>query len=248
MGIKLPSAKMIPKVSDKQMADAWENENRVVPKKDANRIAAIPKKVNDGNMKGYLAAVQKKTAELFPANTRAAAEKVYNYIKANSNNNGETGNMAFALWIDGRQQLALLVMGKLIAEDPRNTDHLSNYASMLSMMGAQHLAIPILSNLNARFPNNSTLLNNLGQAWFGLGEIEKAEKYLDSAIRIYAYHPQANLTKAAIEESKGDHKKTVEAVKRSIKHSYSTEKEEKLRQLGHTLKTCICRLNPVPIP
>src|ERR1044071_300313 len=41
MGIKMPSMNSIPKVSDKQLADAWEEEARLVPKKDAARIATI---------------------------------------------------------------------------------------------------------------------------------------------------------------------------------------------------------------
>lgn len=130
--------------------------------------------------------------------------KVYDYIKSNSKSTGQAGNMSMGLWLAGKSDLALYVLGKFCAADATNTDNLSNYSAMLSMKGAQHLAIPILNNLNAKYPKNSTLLNNLGQAWFGLGEIGKAEKYLDSAIRIYAYHPQANLTKSLIEESQQD--------------------------------------------
>lgn len=36
MGIKMPSIKDIPKATDKQLADAYENENRIVPKRDPN--------------------------------------------------------------------------------------------------------------------------------------------------------------------------------------------------------------------
>ena len=104
------------------------------------------------------------------------------------------------------------------------------------MQGAQHLAIPILNNLNAKYPKNSTLLNNLGQAWFGLGEMSKAEKYLDSTIRIYAYHPQANLTKSLIEESKGNKQGAIEAVKRSIARGYTMEKANRLKKLGYKLQ------------
>jgi tetratricopeptide (TPR) repeat protein len=143
--------------------------------------------------------------------------------------------MATALWISGNPQMALYNLGNICIATPENTDNLSNYAAMLSMMGGQHLAIPILNNLNNKFPQNSTLLNNLGQAWFGLGDITKAEKYLDSAILLYAYHPQANMTKALIEESKGNITKAIEAVKKSIYHAYSSEKEEKLRKLGYKL-------------
>lgn len=235
MGIKMPSAKNLPKITDKQLATAWEEDNRIVPARDDKRIAAIPKKLNEANMKSYLVAIQQKTAQLLTPELRAAGDKIYEYIRTNSKDNKEAGNMASGLWMAGKQEFALAVMGKLCSSDPANTDNLSNYASMLSMLGAQHLAIPILNNLNVKFPGNSTLLNNLGQAWYGLGEISKAENYLDSAIRLYAYHPQANLTKAAIEESKGNIPKAIEAVKRSIKHGYTDEKEAQLRKLGHKL-------------
>ncbi len=236
MGIKRPSFKNVPKVSDKQMKEAWDNENRIVPKKDVVRIAAIPKTITDARMGAYITSIQNKAAALLKPEVKNMADKIYSYIKSKSKNNAEAGNMATGLWIAGKPQIAYYTLGKICADDPTNTDNLSNYASMLSMLGAQQLAIPILNNLNAKFPKNSTLLNNLGQAWFGLGEIAKAEKYLDSVIRIYAYHPQANYTKSFIEESKGNTAAATEAVKRSIKKSYSKEKENRLNKLGYKLK------------
>ena len=242
MGIKMPSMKDMPKVSDKQLADAWENENRVVPKRDAARIASIPKAVTNSKMGAYIAAVQNKITPAFEPAVVSIGNQVYDYIKSNSKNAGEAANMALGLWLAGQPEMALYVLGKICASDAANTDNLSNYSAMLSMQGAQHLAIPSLNNLNTKFPKNSTLLNNLGQAWFGLGEIPKAEKYLDSAIRIYAYHPQANLTKAAIEESRGNISKAIEALKKSIKHSYTNEKEEKLSKHGYKLTRADVRL------
>lgn len=186
-------------------------------------------------MGAYIAAVQNKIAPALTPEVVSIGNQVYDYIKSNSKNAGEAANMALGLWLAGQPEMALYVLGKICASDATNTDNLSNYSAMLSMQGAQHLAIPILNNLNTKFPNNSTLLNNLGQAWFGLGEISKAEKYLDSAIRIYAYHPQANLTKAAIEESRGNTSKAIEALKKSMKHAYTNEKEDKLRKLGYKI-------------
>jgi tetratricopeptide (TPR) repeat protein len=236
MGIKMPSLKNVPKMSDKQLADAWEDENRIVPKKDVVRIAAIPKNITDGRMGAYITSVQNKAAALLKPEVKNMADKIYSYIKSKSKNSSEAGNMATGLWIAGKPEMAYYTLGIICANDPANTDNLSNYASMLSMLGAQQFAIPVLNNLNAKFPNNSTLLNNLGQAWFGLGEISNAEKYLDSAIRVYAYHPQANYTKSFIEESKGNTAAATEAVKRSIKKSYSMEKENRLQKLGYKLK------------
>ena len=235
MGIRMPSFKNVPTVSDAQMKEAVENENRIVPKKDVDRIAAIPKTVTDGRMGAYITAVQNKAATLLKPDVKNMADKIYTYIKSKSKNSAEAGTMATGLWIAGKLLIAYYTLGKICADDPTNTDNLSNYGSMLSLLGAQQLAIPILNNLNTKFPQNSTLLNNLGQAWFGLGDIAKADKYLDSAIRIYAYHPQATFTKSFIEESKGNTTEAVNLVKISILHSYSKEKEDRLRKMGHKL-------------
>ena len=171
MGFKMPSFKNVPKVTDKQLADAWEDENRIVPKRDVGRIAAIPKAVATEKMGSYIDAVQKKIAAALMPAVVTMGNKVYAYIQANSKSTDEAGNMAMGLWMAGHTEIALYVLGKVSAQNGSSVDNTSNYAAMLSMLGAQHLAIPILNNLNARFPKNSTVLNNLGQAWFGLGEI-----------------------------------------------------------------------------
>ncbi len=254
MGVKMPDMKQVKKnvagISDKQLAVAWKDENRIVPKRNEARIASISQKVNDATMAGYLTAMQKKITEQLPADVKSTGDKVINFIQSNAKNSSEAGNMAAAIWIAGKPTLAMYTLAKICADDSRNTDNLNNFAAMLSMYNAQHLAIPILNNLNKNFPGNSTLLNNLGQAWFGLGEISKAEKYLDSAIRIYAYHPQANITKAAIEESRGNTAKAVEAIKKSIKHAYTNEKEDMLRKHGYniTLKDLRVPFKPDPDP
>lgn len=237
MGINMPSTKTIPKFTDKQWATALEDEKRIVPERDVVRITAIPKPVTDSKMGAYIVAIQNKLVSVFKPAVISMGNKVYDYVISNSKGTGEAANMAMSLWLAGKPELALYVLGKLCVLDPGNTDNLSNYSAMLSMQGAQHLAIPILNNLNARYPKNSTLLNNLGQAWFGLGEIGKAEKYLDSAIRIYAYHPQANLTKSFIEESKGNKKGAIDAAKRSIAKAYSMDKESRINKLGYQLNT-----------
>ena len=42
MGVKMPSTKTVPKFTDKELADAWEEDGRLVPKKNVAAIAAIP--------------------------------------------------------------------------------------------------------------------------------------------------------------------------------------------------------------
>ena len=240
MGIKLPDANTMKKnmsgVSDAQLKKAWEDESRIVPARDATRIATISASpLTASSVSAFITNQHNFTASrLLPA-SKTLGEKLYAQLKAKGLNSAAIGNNAAGLWIMGRIQPALFIMGKVCTEDISNSDNLNNYASMLSMCGAEQKAIPILNYLNSKFPRNSTILNNLGQAWFGLGEINKADKYLDSVIRIYAYHPQATLTKSFIEESKGNKTEAIILVKKSLQHSYSKEKEDRLRKMGHKL-------------
>lgn len=248
LGIKMPDMKQMQKnmsgVSDAQLKKAWEDENRIVPLKDADRIASISASpLNASSLAAFVTNQHNYTAsQLLPA-SKTLGEKIYAQLKSKGLDAAAIGNNAASLWIMGRIQPAIYLMGRACTDDPSNSDNLNNYASMLSMCGAEQKAIPILNYLNSKFPKNSTLLNNLGQAWFGLGDMQKAEKYLDSTIRIYPFHPQATLTKSFIEENKGNKSEAIALVKKSMSHSYSQEKEERLRKMGYKLNH-----KDVPLP
>ncbi|MCR6722106.1 MAG: hypothetical protein NVV59_17870 [Chitinophagaceae bacterium] len=227
------ASKSMSGVSDKQLAAAWEDETRIVPKKNTTRIAAIPN-VSKQAMSAYLKAAHAEVIKALPASVVDYAEKVYAFCVQSNISAERMSTVSAGFWMEGKTGIAVYLLGKALTQT-NEAEVRGNYAALLSMMDAPHIAIPVLNVLNAEFPKNSTLLNNLGQAWFGLGELVKAEKYLDSAIAIYPYHPQANLTKARIEESKGNPKKAVECVKRSIKHAYTKEKEETLKRLGYKI-------------
>lgn len=235
MGIKMPNFKDIPKTSDKALQAAWEEETRLVPLRDAGRIASIAKGVTDAKTRSYVAAIHQKYTAKLDKEIIEVGNLAYEWTKQNKLSGYKAGNVALAFWLKGKPQTALYIMGKICsAED--DLDNLSNYAAMMSMLGGEHLAIPLLNSLNTKFPKNSTLLNNLGQAWLGLGEISKAEKYLDSAIRLNGYHPQANFSKSFIEESKGNEGNAVHLVRNAIHNNYSEEKEERLHKLGYDLQ------------
>lgn len=235
MGIKMPNMKKMAlpaNVTDKQLADAWEDENRIVPNRDAARIAAIAPTVSSAAITGYISSLQTKLFSKLKPASKTLGEKLYTGFKSSGYHSAKIGNAAAGLWMMGKVQPAFYLMSKVCVDDPSNTDNISNYAAMLSMLGAPQSAIPLLNNLNARFPKNNTILNNLGQAWFGLGELTKAGTYLDSAIRFYPGHPQATMTKALIEESKGNNTAAVTLVKQSLRTAYTEDKEDKLRSLG----------------
>ncbi|MEO6541214.1 MAG: hypothetical protein ABIN74_09500 [Ferruginibacter sp.] len=239
MGIKMPDVKSIQKnisgISDAQLKKAFEDDNRIVPLKDAGRInAAMAVTISNAEMSPYINTThQAVLMKLSPA-AKTKAAVIYQQIKSL---NRSVANTAVGLWMDGKPTLALYIMGEACKADPVNAVNLNNYASFLTMCGAEQLALPILNNLNKRYPKNSSILNNLAQAWLGLGDIPRAEKYVDSAIRIFAYHPQANMAKCLIEESKGNIPAAIAAAKKSIRKAYSTEKDNKLKKLGYDLKS-----------
>ena len=239
MGLKMPDMKNIQKnvsgISDARLKKAMEDEDRVVPFKDAARISiALATTLNNTDISAFVNKTHQGVLNKLSANTKSkGAEIIREILKQNLS----VANTAAALWMEGKPTLALYLMGEACKIDPGNTNNLNNYASFLTMCGAEQMALPILNNLNKRYPQNSTILNNIAQAWLGLGDIQWAEKYADSAIRIYAAHPQANMAKCLIEESKGNIPAAIAAAKKSISEAYSTEKESKLKKLGYDLKS-----------
>lgn len=237
MGIKLPDMNNIQKsisgISDAQLNQAYEDENRIVPEKDMVRInAAMATTLSDGEMSTYISKThQAVLMQLSPA-AKTTGAIIYQQLKSL---NKSAANTAVGLWMDGKPTLALYLMGEVCKSDPANAINLNNYAAFLSMCGAEQLSLPVLNNLNKRYPDNSTICNNIAQAWLGLGEIPKAEEFADKAIRIYAYHPQANMAKCLIEESRGNIPAAIAAAKKSISKAYSTEKANKLKKLGYDL-------------
>ena len=238
MGIKLPDPKSIQKnmagVTDADLKKAFDDENRIVPEKDVARInTALSTTVSNAQMGAFIHKTHLFVLGKLSAGTKSRAVEI---MQQTAKKKGTVANAAIGLWVEGRPTLALYLLGEACKTDPDNANNLNNYAALLTMCGGEEMALPILMNLKMRFPKNSTLMNNIAQAWLGLGELQRAEKYADSAIRIFSAHPQANMVKCLIEESRGNIPAAIAAAKKAISKSYSVEKEGKLKKLGYNLE------------
>ncbi len=205
----------------------------LLPEKNTKAIACIA--VTPSNM-GMAVFAGNTSKAIFAAVLPAAknkANEIYIALKQKGAGSDELGNAATALWMAGRTQIALCLMAQACSNDANNTDNLSNYASMLTMMGAPEMAIPILNNLNVRFKKNTTILNNLGQAWFALGEIDKANNFLDSTLLLNPGHAQANETKCLIAEAKGNKTAAMAHAKAAFKQGATQQRKDKLTKLGY---------------
>lgn len=249
MGIVLPDLKSMPMVSGSAAGQVIAGDFGAVPAKDTARIASIARQpLTDAGMAAYLDAVHRQVSSKVTPDARRLGDKVFDKLKSDKQPPASMGNSATGLWAMGRVQVAIYLMGKALASEPSNTDNQSNYAAMLAMNGGEPLAIPLLDKLDRQFPGNTTVLNNLGQAWFNLGELDKADKFLNDVIRIYAFHPQANSTQSFIEESRGNKSKAVELAKNAVRHSVSLDKENRLRKLGYKLTANDVRPLAKPTP
>lgn len=173
------------------------------------------------------------TAKLSPE-ARKFAEQIYSDLSPTTSA-AAIGNIAVSLWMIGRLEVALHLMGKAVAADPANTDNQNNYAAMLTMSGAAKQAIPVLEGLAKKFPENPTVLNNLGQAYYHADDEEKAEKALGRALAVAPRHAQAAATQSEIAERKGDKAQAVSLAKQAIQQSVTRDKLNRLRKLGYKL-------------
>lgn len=231
MGMKLPSFQNLPAMSDQQLAEAAREDGRLFPSKKTNLIAKLPKKtLSNSELASFVKTTNASISGLITAKSKELADKTANAFKNDPHYGGMIASTANGMWILGLKEPALYLMGKATEVLP-NADNYNNYAAYLTMMGAGHMAIPVLETLSRAHKKNSTILNNLGQAWLQLGDVDKATRYLDSAIQVYPYHPQANYSKCLILESQGKTAEAIAAINKSLKHSVTKSKQDKLSQL-----------------
>lgn len=205
------------------------------PVRDDAKLASISTEALDADaLQSHIEAVQPKIADALTPEARERAAR----IDAELGKAGDylprlrTAANGLAAW--GAWPEATYLMGKAALAGGSAQD-LNNLAAFLSMQHAETAALPILYTLNARYPNNSTLLNNLGQALYGLGDTEEAEKFLIAAVSIAPLHPQANATQARIQEARGDHQSAQASLHKALQGGFSNAKEEQLRKAGGKL-------------
>ncbi|MGE7776548.1 tetratricopeptide repeat protein [Chitinophaga sp. NPDC101104] len=208
-----------------------------VPSKNMALIGAIPQiTLVAATVPSYVKTLNGYVEKSIANDAKLFGQQVYKDFKVNNFDALAIGNAAVGHWTTGNPEVAVYLMGRACADNAADDDLLCNFAAMLSMGGAPHRAIPLLEYLGKKYPDNTTILNNLGQAWFYLGEMDKANEKLDKAVKAFAYHPQANYTQCLIEQSKGNTTKAVDKMKNSLSYSASLSKINMLRKLGYKIK------------
>jgi tetratricopeptide (TPR) repeat protein len=195
----------------------FASNKQLVPKKDMARInIASKKKLTQADMSSYATDLYNKIMTKGDAAEIAIIKKIIAQTpKANA-----LGNAAILCMMQGHPQAAMALSMKAVQADPSNANWQNNMASLLTQYGYPEQAIPVLQKLKNQFPHNSTVLNNLGQAWFGLGELDSAKINIKMAGGLNPNHPEAKETEGVIEEVTGNTDKAtddyIEAMESSI--------------------------------
>ncbi len=228
--------KTVSGISKKTFEEAGKEE-ALVPKKDHVRINMLRKKIlTEAELALHIKTVHFQVEKMIPPAEKTEALRIYNETKEEYKSVAVIDNAASGCWMMGHWEKALYLMGRACMDDITDTDNLNNYASFLVSAGAEHAALPILEYLNGLYPENSTILNNIGQAWFGLGDMVNAKKNLEEATGLYSNHSTANSTLSSIYEAEGNNAKAISLLKASIKETYDPDKEARLVKLGVRLK------------
>ena len=207
-----------------------------VPVRNAAKIAAIPATPTPAGLPAHLVKLSKAVEAALPPVVQQEAIDAYNQLAKECKNAKEMGEGVIGLWLSGHSEHAAVVAGRVCMADPSLAENINNYAALLNMLDAQQMAVPLLQLLNKQYPGNPTILGNLGQSWYGLGEMTKAAQFLDSAMKIAPWHSQANLTKSKIQEQQGDKAGAAESIKASMQTGYTDEKAARLRKTGFSSK------------
>ncbi len=222
-------------ITDKQIQEAVDDDNRIMPKKNPSLIAKANIRLkNEVELKSFIKFCCNSSQIMLGDTTMNDIQQIMSEfrMKPNGNQSGYA-DIASILLLASKDKLAFAAFTKEFqANEPIDYTDLNNFAALFNMTGRVEYSLPILNYINKKFPDNAIVLNNIGQAWFTCGEKDSAKMYFLACTRIMPDNPEANQGLAAIYTVEGDPVKANQAIKASIKKAYSAEKEETAKKMG----------------
>jgi hypothetical protein len=161
-----------------------------LPVRDEARINALPKEILSAEQLIKEISTYKLTVE--KSISPAAMQEANSFIKSAKDDALAISRSAIVAWYKNSPSLALylsLKAAELNAEEP---EILNTAGAILNLQGFEHKALPLLQYLYQEIPDNSTVLNNIGQSYFGLGEMKLAEEFFLKCIAQEKHHTEAN--------------------------------------------------------
>lgn len=207
------------------------------PVKDIKRLSLIPSRPPTRiEMTASLQQSIQQIKKGIPAPTIEAIQTAVNTLTVEQIN-----DKAIAEFYYDDPKAGVLMLMETTVKDPDEINLMNNLAAMLNLCGVEQKSIPILQYCLQKVPNSSILLNNIGQAYLGLGDLQKAGNFLDQCLAIDALNVEANHSKGMLHYYKKEYdaamsyfeKELSVAMRRStIAMAYKMGKKFNLRKLA----------------
>jgi len=155
---------------------------------------------NDGELRQELDQMIKSLRGGLDAASKDDADRI---LKKFGGNQTALNNAAAVAWVQSCPGSSLLLAAEAARLDPSNANAANTLAALLVQAGYAHKGIPLLAYLEKRFPDDPTILNNLGQAWFDVGDKDKARPFFARCIVQAPSHGAAHASLGVIAQSEG---------------------------------------------
>jgi len=195
--------------------------------KNAKLLASIPvKTLSAAELVVYVSNIQTKLQQQ-KANSKEiaiATRLMQKYPVSNHH------NLALLFFAKKQYVSSLYVLCSVIKKNPANSLVLNNFAAVLNHVGFPHKSIPVSQHVLANAAQSAMVNNNLGQAYFRLGDIDNAIRFLSAASRIEPFHIEANATQGYINEAGGNNTAAAQQYSNSMKGGYNKAAAEGLKR------------------
>lgn len=198
-----------------------------IPVRNSKLLAAIPSKTfTRAELVTYVSSLQNKLVQQKgnAAEIKTAQAGMKKYPAAAHH------GLALLFFTKKQEVPALYVLCSVIKANPANTLAISNLAAILNHAGFPHKSIPISKHVLPQAPKSAVVNNNLGQAYFQLGDMENAIRFLSATLSVEPLHIEANATMGYINEARGNTSAAASHYNNSLKGGYNKAAAEGLKR------------------
>jgi len=200
----------------------------------SSKLGQLPQPLTPESYKTYVQQLNTSIADALKPDLKKKAD---DYVKTkNLTQSKDISNTAFAAWLQHVPTASLYLYSKALVANPSDALAANNFSAFLIMGGLPEKSIPMLEYWNKQKPGEATLLSNLGNAYYQLGDVDNAMKYLQECVQFDTLNPTANKILCLMYMKKGNTKKAEEHVTKSLTTSYDEQMVAILHELDNKAK------------
>jgi len=214
------------------------------PVKDLKRLSMLP--LAAPTMAELSTAVQNSRKQLENIAAPAVVQEVKTMTAQQTP--AQLQGLSIGQWINNNPVQAMLLSMTSALKSPQEPAAWNNLAALYNMIGLEQKAVPILRYWLEKMPDNSMLLNNMGQAYLGMGDIDKATHYLQQCLAVDGMNPEANHSMGMIAAFSRQVDKAMEYFSKELEVAYRRSTLAQIKRMGRSVNLMALRERSKNIP